>query len=127
MSGQAASYYQQDQVQAAPRGQYGQDQSYNNHNGKEESKNSDYQQGYPPQEPPPQQYPPENPPSYDELFKIEKPKFNDIWAGLLVSISYFICLLGLPNWLVIIAHRRLPRLRCRLRHLYQQVCQYSRL
>lgn len=74
----AADYYQQDQVQpAAPRGQYGgQDQSYNNYNGKEEYKNSDNQQGYPP----------ENPPSYDELFKIEKPKFNDIWAGLLVRL-----------------------------------------
>ncbi|EEA27314.1 putative choline transporter, neither null mutation nor overexpression affects choline transport [Talaromyces marneffei ATCC 18224] len=78
----AADYYQQDQVQpAAPRGQYGQDQSYNNYNGKEEYN----QQGYPPpSQPPPQQYPPENPPSYDELFKIEKPKFNDIWAGLLL-------------------------------------------
>lgn len=85
----AADYYQQDQVQpAAPRGQYGQDQSYNNYNGKEEYN----QQGYPPpSQPPPQQYPPENPPSYDELFKIEKPKFNDIWAGLLVNSQNFAC------------------------------------
>lgn len=84
----AADYYHQDQVQpAAPRGQHGgQDQSYNNYNGKEEYKNSGYQQGYPPPQPPPQHYPPENPPSYDELFKIEKPKFNDIWAGLLVRL-----------------------------------------
>lgn len=96
----AADYYQQDQVQpAAPRGQYGgQGQSHNNLNGKEE-KNNDYQQGYPPQQPPPQQYPPENPPSYDELFKIEKPKFNDIWAGLLVSANFLCkCSTALTSW-----------------------------
>jgi hypothetical protein len=95
----AADYYQQDQVQPAPPGQHGQDQSYHNYNGKEEYKNSDYQQGYPPQQPPPQQYPPENPPSYDELFKIEKPKFNDIWAGLLVSARYFTYALSCANQL----------------------------
>jgi hypothetical protein len=57
-----------------------------------------YQQGYPPpqQQPPPDQYqqpaygaPPPPPQgekySFNEAFKIEKPKWNDIWAAILVS------------------------------------------
>lgn len=47
--------------------------------------------GYaPPQGPPPNGYkpPPTDgyggpPPSYDEVFKVQKPKYNDWWAGLL--------------------------------------------
>ena len=52
--------------------------------------------GYPPQngngyanppngyKPPPGPPPPDGPPpSYDEVFKVKKPKYNDWWAGLL--------------------------------------------
>lgn len=53
-----------------------------------------YQPGYQPG-PPPQQPGKHEPPTYDqavygfdEAFKIEKPKYNDIWAGLLVCIEY---------------------------------------
>lgn len=129
MNGQAASYYQEDQVRPAPPEQYNQGQSYNNYNG------NGYQQGYPPQQPPPpqQQYSsekPEPPPSqsgwsYDEAFKIDKPKFNDIWAGLLVSIECRASLLVrilFSDQCANVAHRRFSRLCCRLRHLYQQVC-----
>lgn len=84
MSGQAASYYQQDQMQSAPQTEYPPNQPYYNHAGMDEYKNSEYQQGFASQQAP-QRYPTENPPSYDDLFKIEKPKFHDIWAGLLVS------------------------------------------
>jgi hypothetical protein len=74
MSGEAASYYQ---------------------GGPAPQEQQQYQQQPPPQQQQQQQqqYQPEKisaPPTqggwgYDEAFKIEKPKFNDIWAGLLVS------------------------------------------
>lgn len=99
MSGQAASYYNPSQPftegqQPAPPGGF------------------QYPQQPPPQQqqPPPQQYayndnqnqyqvppeakPPQEPPTYDqamgfdEAFRIEKPKFNDLWAGLLVTIPF---------------------------------------
>jgi hypothetical protein len=37
----------------------------------------------PPPYPPPQSEPKGPPPSYDEVFAIQKPKWNDVWAGLL--------------------------------------------
>jgi hypothetical protein len=37
----------------------------------------------PPPYPPPDSVPKGEPPSYDELFAIKKPKWNDVWAGLL--------------------------------------------
>jgi hypothetical protein len=65
----------------------------------------------PPQDAPPQQYyapqPPQNgiyppPPSYDshvfdQTFKISKPKFNDIWAGVLFLLVFagFVVVSGL--------------------------------
>ena len=59
----------------------------------------------PPRGPPPQQYPPpeQKPPTYgqnfdaptaekqsfDQTFKVEKPKWNDLWAGLLLIATFF--------------------------------------
>lgn len=103
MSGQAASYYDGGQNFADS----GQAAGY-------EKRNANYPTAYNPQQngayqPPanyggpvtygqpgpgmnPQQPPyPDNPPPYttfDEAFKIQKPKYNDIWAGLLVSESF---------------------------------------
>lgn len=75
MSGQAASYYNANQSFNEPA-----------HNGYQA--NPEYQhtgEGKPAQEPPPTYnqavY------GFDEAFKVEKPKFNDIWAGLLVRYS----------------------------------------
>lgn len=51
--------------------------------------NNDHHQGQaggsygPPPYPPPQSEPKGSPPSYDEVFAIPKPKWNDLWAGLL--------------------------------------------
>lgn len=58
-----------------------------------------YQQSYG-QQPPQQQYGMPNPPSYsqnfggekpqfDQAFKIEKPKWNDLWAGILLILVFF--------------------------------------
>jgi hypothetical protein len=48
------------------------------------------QQGYPP--PPPYGYAPQQPDpnqekyTFDHAFKVEKPKLNDLWAGILVCL-----------------------------------------
>lgn len=107
MSGQAASYYDQSQG-FDPRGQpnYSNQQNgyqqppadYQPNYGQPNYPQPDYQQpGYqqpnyqqpPESKPPPQPQYPENPPppysTFDQAFKIEKPKYNDLWAGLLVS------------------------------------------
>lgn len=104
MSGQAASYYDpgqgfEGQGQSAPH----EKKNENYTNGYDQRNNGNYQ---PPvnyqqqpandQQPGPEQKPqqppyPDNPPPYstfDEAFKIEKPKYNDIWAGLLVSFFF---------------------------------------
>ena len=87
MSGQAASYYDPNEGFAQEQGKV-----------KPDNYNNDYEQrgnGYQPQQPAPEakppgppEYPDHPPPPYstfDEAFKIEKPKWNDVWAGLLVS------------------------------------------
>ena len=120
MGGQAASYYNPGQSFAPPQGPPMQQppppqQPQPGYNG------YDYNAQQPPQQPPPQQYqyqnpyqdpyqkpyqnvdpeakPPQHPPTYDQAvygfedaFKIEKPKYNDIWAGLLVSTPFYLCL-----------------------------------
>lgn len=100
MSGQAASYYDQNQG-FDPRAQPNYQQ-----NGYQQQQQPNYQPNYaqpqypqpeyqqpnyqqPPESKPPMQpqYP-DNPPPYstfDQAFKIEKPKYNDLWAGLLVG------------------------------------------
>lgn len=81
MSGQAKEYYDQsqgfDQAQSAS---YSGEPDRGNYNG---------QKPYPESKPPPP-YPnnvADPPPPYttfDEAFKVDRPKYNDIWAGLLV-------------------------------------------
>ncbi|KAL3482346.1 plasma-membrane choline transporter-domain-containing protein [Aspergillus californicus] len=71
-AGQAASYYNANQSFNEPA-----------HNGYEANREYQYTgEGKPAQEPPPTYnqavY------GFDEAFKVEKPKFNDIWAGLLL-------------------------------------------
>lgn len=95
MSGQAASYYNPDQSFGAGQQQPQQPQQpfydYNyNQNGPYQSVPDPEAKYYPPPPAVPAA-PPQDPPTYnqavygfDEAFKIEKPKFNDIWAGLLV-------------------------------------------
>jgi hypothetical protein len=80
--GNAANYYNQqpppppNTYQMHPQQQQ---QGYNNgyNNG---PANGNYA---PPSYPPPQSDPKGPPPSYDEVFAIQKPKWNDLWAGLL--------------------------------------------
>ncbi|KAE8147507.1 plasma-membrane choline transporter-domain-containing protein [Aspergillus avenaceus] len=86
--GQAASYY--DQNESFGGGQHPQPQQqpiYHQppNNGNHQYADNGYQRG------PEQKQPHEPPPTYnqavygfDDAFKIEKPKFNDIWAGLLL-------------------------------------------
>ncbi|CAG8908405.1 unnamed protein product [Penicillium egyptiacum] len=97
MSGQAASYYNEGfpQGQPQPQPNYGYDQQ----NGSYQQPNyqpapypqPNYQQPtyqQPPSEPKPAsqyyQNVPESGHSFDQAFKIEKPKWNDLWAGLLL-------------------------------------------
>lgn len=94
MAGEADSYYNADQ-RGAPQ-QYGQ-QPPQYH----QQQQYQYQQPPPPQQP----YPPQNgygapvgqqnggyqgqfdeKASFEQQFKIEKPKWNDLWAGILVCI-----------------------------------------
>ena len=76
-------------------GGYGQQPAYNN-GGYQQDYNAGYQQNqqpdeYPLQQPPPEySYAPAQPVgdekySFDQAFKVDKPKYNDLWAGLLVS------------------------------------------
>lgn len=103
MSGQAASYYDPGQgfdAQAQPAPYEKRNENYSNgYNGYDQRNDGIYQPPVNYQQPAnyqqpgaetkPQQPPyPDNPPPYstfDDAFKIEKPKYNDIWAGLLVS------------------------------------------
>ncbi|KAL4810014.1 plasma-membrane choline transporter-domain-containing protein [Aspergillus unguis] len=97
MSGQAASYYNPNQsFQPGP----GPGPGYNNGPGYPPQPPQQYPpQPYPPQQSPYQDgynrpsepKPPQEPPTYnqavygfDDAFKVEKPKFNDLWAGLLL-------------------------------------------
>jgi hypothetical protein len=89
MSGQAASYYNPNEG-FAEEPQDGPPASSKKANGV----NNGYQNGSQPSgepKPPPYsqgQHPQDQPPPYtefDEAFKIERPKYNDLWAGLLVS------------------------------------------
>lgn len=94
MSGQAASYYDPNQgfAQGPPQQQQQQQQqpyyNYNYNNGYDPRNNGNYpvepKPQYPPQAAPPPP-PPQSGYNFDDAFKIEKPKFNDLWAGLLVS------------------------------------------
>ncbi|RAL07106.1 uncharacterized protein BO97DRAFT_438683 [Aspergillus homomorphus CBS 101889] len=93
MSGQAASYYNTDQSFGGPPPQQQQQQQpiYNNgySQGAEsqpyQANDGGYQRG-------PEPKPPQGPPptynqavyGFDEAFKVEKPKWNDLWAGLLL-------------------------------------------
>jgi hypothetical protein len=106
MSGQAASYYNEGYAQPQPNydnGSYQPNQQYQQPNTKPAPypqptyqepnyQPSNYQQPtfqQPTAEPKPgpqyQQTVPDAGFSFDEAFKIEKPKWNDLWAGLLVS------------------------------------------
>jgi hypothetical protein len=87
MSGQAASYYNDGFAQPQPQQP---SQGYNN--GNYGNYNPNYQPNQPtyqqPEVKPPQyqQNVPQSGYSFDQAFKIEKPKWNDLWAGLLVSL-----------------------------------------
>lgn len=74
MSGQAASYYNPDQA-------FHEVQPVHPYQDVQEPK-----QQYPPQYAP-QYVPNDKPPQYDEVFKIEEPKYHDVWAGLLVGVA----------------------------------------
>lgn len=86
MSGQAASYYNPNQG-FDPQGQPV--NGYNNYNNGYTQQHGNYQPPVAEPKPPPP-YPENAPPpqsgqTFNEAFKIEKPKYNDIWAGILVS------------------------------------------
>ncbi|KAJ5793686.1 hypothetical protein N7457_000285 [Penicillium paradoxum] len=97
MSGQASSYYNEGLAQGPPEPNYGYQQ-----NGYQQSNNQpapypqpnyqqpnyqqpNYQQPAEPKPPPQyQQNVPDSGYNFDQAFKIEKPKWNDLWAGLLL-------------------------------------------
>jgi hypothetical protein len=100
MSGQAASYYNEGFPQGQPQPNYGNYQqpnappapypqpNYPQPNYQQPNyQQPTYQQPPPEPKPVPQYYQnvPESGYSFDQAFKIEKPKWNDLWAGLLVS------------------------------------------
>lgn len=110
MSGQAASYYDQNQSfqpgygppPNQPNPGYGNGYPQQPGNGyPPQQPNPGYGNGYAPNQPDPgyepkqQQQQQQGPPptynqavyGFDEAFKIEKPKWNDLWAGLLVGLS----------------------------------------
>ncbi|KKY22709.1 putative protein pns1 [Phaeomoniella chlamydospora] len=88
--GQAASYYNNNQqgYQSYQQPQYRQPNYQNN----------GYQQAPLQQYPPPNQKPPtydqnfapptDSKQSFDQTFKIEKPKWNDLWAGILLILTF---------------------------------------
>ncbi|KAK4099569.1 DUF580-domain-containing protein [Parathielavia hyrcaniae] len=79
--GEAASYYNQANQPPPPGPPPIPYQTYppsQNHNGP-----ANGGQYPPPLCPPPQSEPKGPPPSYDEVFAVQKPKWNDVWAGLL--------------------------------------------
>ncbi|CAG8940292.1 unnamed protein product [Penicillium salamii] len=99
MSGQAASYYNNEgfaHPQAQPQQPtYGYNTGQGNYQQPNYQPQPQYQQNFQPQpnyqqpaevKPPPnfQQNAPQSGYSFDEAFKIEKPKWNDLWAGLLL-------------------------------------------
>ncbi|KAL2004558.1 hypothetical protein VTN00DRAFT_3443 [Thermoascus crustaceus] len=79
MSDQAASYYNPDQ--AFHEVQPGHQPAYPYKDVQEPK------QQYPPQYVPPN-VPNDQPPQYDEVFKIEEPKYHDVWAGLLFIATF---------------------------------------
>jgi hypothetical protein len=108
MSGQAASYYNPSQSYGDhPEIQHQQQQPYHHNN---KVNNNGYDPNYQRE---PEAKPPAGPPptynqavyGFDDAFKIERPKYNDIWAGLLVSdrkplneASIDWCSLSLSSW-----------------------------
>lgn len=114
MEGQAASYYNPGQSFAPPQGAPVQQpppqpqpgyNGYNYNAPQPPQQQQQYQYQNPYQDPYQNQYqnpgpeakPPQHPPTYDQAvygfedaFKIEKPKYNDIWAGLLVSSPLYL-------------------------------------
>ncbi|KAJ5861721.1 uncharacterized protein N7529_009031 [Penicillium soppii] len=90
MSGQAASYYNNEGYSHPPPQQqpnYGYNGNYGNYEQPQAPyQQPNYQQPPPEVKPPPQyqQNVPQSGYSFDEAFKIEKPKWNDLWAGLLL-------------------------------------------
>jgi len=91
-SGEAANYYNQ-QPPPPPNSyqQYPpQQEGYSNGN-------PPVGNDVPPPYPPPESDPKGSPPSYDELFAIKKPKWNDLWAGFLflATCAGFIAVSGI--------------------------------
>lgn len=87
--GEAANYYNQQQPPPAPNHGPNHGPNYGPNYGNGLNHNNGTPNGQPngsyapPPYPPPQSKPEGPPPSYDEVFAIQKPKWNDIWAGLL--------------------------------------------
>ena len=98
MSGQASSYYNAnqsfgDQPQPQPPQQQQQYAYYNYNQAPQPAPNQHNGGDYRGPEPKPPQGTPQGPPptynqavyGFDEAFQVERPKYNDIWAGLLVG------------------------------------------
>jgi len=105
-SGEAAKYYGQQGPPAPPPNSYQMQPMQNNGYNYTQPYQGQYGDGYanngygngqyqgqppPPQPPKPEPAPNGNydgpPPSYDEVFKIQKPKYNDLWAGILFLLT----------------------------------------
>ncbi|KGO70601.1 hypothetical protein PITC_051950 [Penicillium italicum] len=95
MSGQAANYYNEVPQGQPPQPNYGYEQQHGNYQQPNNPpapypqpnyQQPTYQQPAAEPKPPPQyhQNVPDSGYSFDQAFKIEKPKWNDLWAGLLL-------------------------------------------
>ncbi len=122
--GAADSYYNNGSAQPPlqPQMQYP-PQGYNS-NGYQEGPDSRYQQ------PPPtygQNYQNAGPPltdgkqTFDQAFKLDRPKWNDLWAGILVCRNPYLSLCTNCS-ADLIAHSHIPWFRCRLRPLITRIC-----
>lgn len=109
--GEADNYYNANQ-RGNDAGYYQQQQSGYNNGGNYQQPPMNYQQQPPP---PPQQYQLSYPPpngngyttaqgidgekySFDQTFNIPKPKYNDLWAGILVSNDAPLKYLGIAQY-----------------------------
>lgn len=139
MSGQAASYYKNEgfaHPQQPQQPAYGQQPlNYPPQAPYQPEYQQNYQQNYQPSYQQPaeakpnpeyQQNVPQSGNSFDQAFKIEKPKWNDLWAGLLVR---FLCDITKYASKVnsVLADRRLPWIRCCIWNHDSQVCDQQRV
>ena len=121
MSGQAASYYNFNQ------GFEGQDQNHQNYQNTQQSYYQPFQEPKAPSYAQNAPLPQQSGYHFEDAFKIERPKYNDLWAGLLVSDP--------PRWSEStskidagkVVNRCFPGIRCSIWAHHPFVCKVQRV